>query len=162
MNSAFSVICMIFVVTRFRRHSISQSIKKQIRKRYMEFVILFAVLEIWIVWATQPTFRFDSHRNGYVGSTKYIEEWYFPIITLFGAVIALSRLRDRLLRYKVKYVWLGVSCQAHKKKEFHHLDRLVETSKLNAFLKTSLNTELVITILKGIQILAASASDNVD
>ena len=83
-------------------------------------------------------------------------------MTLFGAVIALSRLRDKLLRYKVKYVWLGMSCQAHKKKEFHHFDRLVEKSKLNAFLKTSLNTELVITILKGIQILAASASDNVD
>ena len=38
----------------------------------------------------------------------------------------------------------------------------MEKSKLNAFLKTSLNTELVITILKGISVLAASASDNVD
>lgn len=33
---------------------------------------------------------------------------------------------------------------------------------MNTFLKTSLNTELVITILKGIVILAASSSDNID
>ena len=116
----------------------------------MEFVILFALLEFWIVWATKPSFRFDSARVQYVGSTKYVEKWYFPVITFFGAIIALSRLRDNLLRYKVKYVLLGLSCQSHKKKEFHYFDRLVEKSKLNAFLKTSLNTELVITILKGI------------
>jgi len=33
---------------------------------------------------------------------------------------------------------------------------------MNTFLKTSLNTELVITILKGILILAASSSDMID
>ena len=33
---------------------------------------------------------------------------------------------------------------------------------MNTFLKTSLNTELVITILKGIVILAASSSDKID
>lgn len=33
---------------------------------------------------------------------------------------------------------------------------------MNTFLKTSLNTELVITILKGILILAASSSDKID
>ena len=76
----------------------------------MEFVILFAFLEIATVWATKPSFRFDSTVGGYVGKTKYIEKWYFPPITLFGAIIALSRLRDRLLRYKVYYVWLGLSC----------------------------------------------------
>ena len=38
----------------------------------------------------------------------------------------------------------------------------MEKSQLNTFLKTSLNTELVITILKGILILAASSSDKID
>jgi hypothetical protein len=33
---------------------------------------------------------------------------------------------------------------------------------LNTFLTTSLNTELVVTILKGITILAAGSSDNTD
>ena len=102
------------------------------------------------MWATKPSFKYDSEFDGYVGTSKYIEAWYFPFISIFGAIIALSRLRDRLLRYKVHYIWLGLSCQSHRKKPFHHFDKLVEKAQLNAFLKTSLNTELVITILKGI------------
>ena len=125
----------------------------------------FAALEIWIVWATKPYFRYDKNAGeggGYVGNTKYVETWYFSAISVFGVIIALSRLRDRLLRHKLHHIWLSMSCQSHKKEPFYFIDRLYEKTKLNAFLKTSLNTELVITILKGISILAASASDNVD
>ena len=46
--------------------------------------------------------------------------------------------------------------------KFDEFERIVEKSQTNTFLKTSLNTELVITILKGILILAASSSDKVD
>ena len=46
--------------------------------------------------------------------------------------------------------------------KFVQFDHIVEKSQLNTFLKTSLNTELVITILKGILILAASSSDKID
>jgi len=35
-------------------------------------------------------------------------------------------------------------------------------ANINTFLATSLNTELVVTILKGITILAAASSDNMD
>ena len=73
-----------------------------------------------------------------------------PIVQLFGAIIALSRLRDTLLRYKVRHIFLGLTCQSHKKKDFHYLQQLADKSQINAFLKTSLNTELVFTILKGI------------
>lgn len=38
----------------------------------------------------------------------------------------------------------------------------VKHANLNAFLRKSLNTELVISILKGITILAATSSDNMD
>ena len=161
-NATFSILCMVFVIYRFRKHGISKSIKKSIQTRYMEFVITFALLEIWIVWATKPSFRFDDKEGRYVGNTKFVAEWYFTPITFFGVIIALSRLRDRLLRYKVYHLWLSVTCQSHKKKHFSHLDTIAAKAKLNAFLKTSLNTELVITILKGISVLAASASDNVD
>ena len=46
--------------------------------------------------------------------------------------------------------------------KFDQFEKIVAESQMNTFLKTSLNTELVITILKGIVILAASSSDNID
>jgi hypothetical protein len=46
--------------------------------------------------------------------------------------------------------------------KFVEFDKIVQKTRLNTFLKTSLNTELVITILKGILILAASSSDKID
>lgn len=46
--------------------------------------------------------------------------------------------------------------------KFDKFEKLVEQSQMNTFLKTSLNTELVITILKGILILGASSSDKID
>ena len=60
-NTAFSLVCMIFVVSRFQRKGISQSIQTRIRQRYMEFVILFAVFEIWIVWFDRPNFIYNSN-----------------------------------------------------------------------------------------------------
>ena len=46
--------------------------------------------------------------------------------------------------------------------KFDEFGKLQEQSQMNTFLKTTLNTELVITILKGIVILAASSSDKID
>ena len=46
--------------------------------------------------------------------------------------------------------------------KFDEFEKIIEQNALNCFLKTSLNTELVITILKGILILAASSSDKID
>ena len=42
------------------------------------------------------------------------------------------------------------------------MDKAVKEANLNTFLTTSLNTELVVTILKGITILAAGSSDSTD
>lgn len=42
------------------------------------------------------------------------------------------------------------------------LEKKQKEANLNTFLTTSLNTELVVTILKGITILAASSSDSTD
>ena len=45
---------------------------------------------------------------------------------------------------------------------YDKFEELASRNQLHAFLRQSLNTELVITILKGITILAASTSDNID
>lgn len=71
-------------------------------------------------------------------------------------------MRDKLVWVKIKNIWYFITCRTHKKVEDDEFEELVEQSQMNTFLKTSLNTELVITILKGILILAASSSDKID
>lgn len=88
--------------------------------------------------------------------------WYGFVITLFGFLISLSRLRDKIVRTKVWNIWYQITCRRSKMVKFDQFEKLVEQSQMNTFLKTSLNTELVITILKGILILAASSSDKID
>ena len=55
-----------------------------------------------------------------------------------------------------------MTCRRSKSVKFVEFEKLVQETALNTFLKTTLNTELVITILKGITMLAASSSDKID
>ena len=71
-------------------------------------------------------------------------------------------MRDRLLRVKLYNMYMKVTCRVSKCIKFDEFEKIVQQTALNTFLKTSLNTELVITILKGITILAASSSDKID
>ena len=81
---------------------------------------------------------------------------------LFGFLMALSRLRDQVLRTKLYNMYMWMTCRKSKAVQLDKFDKIVEQNALNTFLTTSLNTELVITILKGILILGASSSDKVD
>ena len=74
----------------------------------------------------------------------------------------MSRMRDKVVLMKLKNMWFHATCRRSKMIKFDEFEKLVAESQMNTFLKTSLNTELVITILKGIVILAASSSDNID
>lgn len=77
-----------------------------------------------------------------------------------GVIMAISRLRDPLIARKCKNIWLHFTCR--KSKIDDDYNDTIKNSNLDAFLRSSLNTELVISILKGITILAACSSDNVD
>jgi len=74
--------------------------------------------------------------------------------------MAISRLRDPLIRIKTQAIWMRFTCRGRSIKE--DLNKELNKTNLNAFLRSTLNTELVISILKGITILAATSSDNVD
>ena len=156
------IVCVMLVLIRFRKHGISNSIKNAISARYLEFVILFAIFEFPFTYWMKPHYRYIADHDTYVGGTKFIDSWYFWPVTLFGVIIALSRLRDPLLRVKLKDVWYIMTFRSHKRDRFNVFDKAVARYQLNSFLKQSLTTELVLTILKGITILAASTSDNVD
>jgi len=74
--------------------------------------------------------------------------------------MAISRLRDPLIRIKTMNIWMHFTCRSHSIKE--DISEELKKTNLNAFLRSTLSTELVISILKGITILAATSSDNVD
>jgi len=128
----------------------------------LEFIIVYSVLEGPFVLVSKPALKYDEETHLYSGETLYIEKWYACILTLLGLGIALSRMRDKIVFVKIKNIWYQFTCRRHKRVGFVEFDQLVEQSQMNTFLKTSLNTELVITILKGILILAASSSDKID
>ena len=131
----------------------------------MEFIIVYCLLEGPFIYYSKPRFEYEDLNDtyhGYVGATQYIGTYWGTFVTLFGLVIALSRMRDKIVRIKLRNMWYHVTCRRSKMVKFDEFEKLVEQSQMNTFLKTSLNTELVITILKGIVILAASSSDNID
>ena len=59
----------------------------------------------------------------------------------------------------LKNFGLWLTCRLPDKKK---VDEAMKAANLNTFLTTSLNTEVVVTILKGITILAAASSDSID
>ena len=161
-NMLLGIITMVFVLIRFRTKGMSENIKKQIKQRYLEFIIVYSLLEGPFIYYAKPAYEYADEYGVYVGSTRYIENAGGFFVTIFGFLIALSRMRDRIIRAKVRNIWYQVTCRRYKSIKFDEFETLVSESQMNTFLKTSLNTELVITILKGIVILAASASDKID
>jgi len=161
-NIVFGIVTLTFVFVRFRTKGMSEEIKKQIQKRYLEFIVVYSLLEGPFIFYAKPQFQYSPNNLVFVASTLFIESWYGFSVTLFGLFIALSRMRDKIVRTKVSNIWYQLTCRRYKMVKFDKFDELVKQSQMNTFLKTSLNTELVITILKGILILAASSSDKID
>lgn len=133
----------------------------------MEFILVQCLFEGPFLYYCKPVYEFQETiggepYNGYVGATKYIGTYYGSLVTIFGVVIAFTRMRDRIVRAKMTNMWYHATCRRKKMIKYDEFEKMVEQSQMNTFLKTSLNTELVITILKGIVILAASSSDNID
>ena len=85
-----------------------------------------------------------------MGGTKMVDltndTWYF-IILASGVLIALSRFRDRLMKKKMIQIWYWITRKSDTLLISESDERAAD---LNTFLTTSLNTELVVTILKGI------------
>jgi len=89
----------------------------------------------------------------------YSNQSGYTIVLLSGLIMAVSRLRDRLTLQMMKNFGLWITCRLPDK---NSVDQAMKDANLNTFLTTSLNTEVVVTILKGITILAAASSDSID
>lgn len=119
--------------------------------------MLYTVLSWPICYVTKPSYRYYNSINTYMGGTKYISSWGYTIVLWSGFLISLSRLRDRLILTRLKQLLRIISFQDAKE-----IQEQNATASLNTFLATSLNTELVVTILKGILIQTSGMSDLVD
>jgi hypothetical protein len=135
----------------------SGSIKKEIRARYVEYVVLYAMFSWPICHLTKPSYRYIPTANAYLGGTIFANNYLEAITLLSGFFIAASRMRDRLLQQKTRNVFMRMTCRKHRTNKIP-----INAATLNTFLTTSLNTELVVTILKGITVLAAGSSDSAD
>ena len=123
---------------------------------------MYSLLEGPFIFYSKPSYVYNQEFSRYVGTTRYITHWFGFCVTFLGFFVAFSRMRDKIVRTKLWNIWYRITCRRRKMVKFQEFEKLVEKSQLNTFLKTSLNTELVITILKGIVIIAASSSDKID
>ena len=86
----------------------SGGLKREIRSRYVEYVVLYAVFNWPICAITKPSYRFLPSLGTFLGGTKYIGvnldfKSCISVFVLFsGILIAGQRLRDRLVAEKLK------------------------------------------------------------
>lgn len=92
---------MLWLTFRFKKPGMSEGVKREIRARYIEYVVLYAVFSWPICMVTKPSYRFYETLNSYIGGTIYIDKYFRSIVLLSGFIIAISRIRDRLLKQKV-------------------------------------------------------------
>jgi hypothetical protein len=141
------------------RGGTSVEIKRQVSKRYMEFVFIFIFLHFLCNQQQRPYFSFEPTAAWYEAGTIYSRGWRIAISGV-GVIMALSRLRDPLILAKFKEMFYIVSLQGQKARGLVEIE--AKKSNLNSQFQSTLNTELIICVLKGITILAASSSDNAD
>jgi hypothetical protein len=163
-NFGLSLAVLMFVFLRLGRGGISMETKKEIQTRYTEFVIVFILFMLPISVVTEPSYTWvqplgPGTPGYYEGGTEYAQGLWVPVCGL-GIALAASRLRDPLIFKKCSEIYLYITCRRHKIKS--DWQNSTEISSLNAVLQSTLNTEIIISILKGIMILAASSSDNAD
>jgi hypothetical protein len=124
-------------------------------------MVLVAVFSWPICYITKPSYQYFPSVNTYVGGTNYVSGYKSgKFLVLFsGVIIAASRMRDQLILEILKNFFNLITCKSVDKEK---ISQALKVANINTFLTTSLNTELVVTILKGITILAAASSDNMD
>ena len=96
-NCALATQTVVWLTFRFKKPGMSGDLKKEIRARYIEYVVLYAIFSWPICYVTKPSYRFVSTLNSYIGGTIYVESWFGGLVLLSGFLIAASRMRDRLL-----------------------------------------------------------------
>jgi hypothetical protein len=110
VNCVFATYIVIWLTNRFKKPGMSGGLKREIRSRYVEYVVLYAVFNWPICSITKPSYRYLPALGTFLGGTNYIGasngfKAYISVFTLFsGVIIACQRLRDRLVAEKLKNI----------------------------------------------------------
>jgi hypothetical protein len=59
INILMGVVIMIFVFFRFRNKGMSKNIKDAIKSRYLEFIVVYSILEGPFIFWSKPSYRFN-------------------------------------------------------------------------------------------------------
>jgi len=89
---------MIWITLRLKKPGVSGKIRREIRSRYIEYMMLYVSFSWPICYMTKPSYRFYASLNAFVGGTEWItgQRAIFVPVLLSGVILSLSRLRDRL------------------------------------------------------------------
>lgn len=109
----YALIALGHVVWRLTRGSVSADLKKQVSRRYLEFVIIFTFLGLPVNDLLKPEYDYEEDDLSWIAGTTYAEGWQ-TMVCGFGILMAISRLRDPLIYLKSKHVWLRCTCRRHK------------------------------------------------
>ena len=92
--------------------------------------MVYCLLEGPFIYYAKPiyTYNADVGNGYYVGASRYIEHVFGFSVTLFGFFIAMSRMRDKLIRARLWNLWFHITCRRNKKIKFDEFERLVEKS----------------------------------
>lgn len=89
---------MIWVTIRLKKPGVSGKIRRELRARYVEYMVIVAIFSWPICYVTKPSYRYIPSLNAFIGGTNMIHnsEYQLSTVLLSGLLLALSRLRDRL------------------------------------------------------------------
>jgi len=129
-NCALATQTVVWLTFRFKKPGMSGTLKREIRARYIEYVVLYAMFSWPICLVTKPSYRYLETLNSYVGGTNWVgpatgdtafeslATFLNAIVLLSGFFIAMSRMRDRLLRQKLGNVLARLTGKMSWKQKF--------------------------------------------
>ena len=89
---------------------------------------MYSLLEGPFIFYAKPAYNYKPEYLMYVGSTRLISHWIGCSVTLFGFLIALSRMRDKIVRVKMWNLWYRMTCRRSKMVKFDEFEKIVEQS----------------------------------
>ena len=97
VNCIWSLLTMLWILIRFNKPGMSWRLKRSIRRRYLEYVLLYCIFSWPICLISLPYYEYNPITGVHIIGTNFVDTTYDAIILLSGAIIAITRFRDRVL-----------------------------------------------------------------
>ena len=71
-NCIFASYRMIWVTMRLKKPGVSGAIRREIRARYVEYMLIYTLFSWPICYVTKPSYRYIPSLNAFIGGTKMV------------------------------------------------------------------------------------------